>query len=158
MRAWRGGQQGTFLWGTPTQHPVLHDAPEHNHRADEQPIPTLSILICGGIGEEEWVIHSQSARALRYAHFSFVFLVFQALPSEIQGWGGDKSRKSAIGDLWEMLDGEEKARMPGSPTAQGERILGAGSQGRAPRAGWGMLQSWVRGGTSTFRPLSRAPR
>lgn len=35
--------------------------------------------------------------------------------------------------------------MPGSPTAQGERILGAGSRGRVPPPGWGMLQNWVRG-------------
>lgn len=34
--------------------------------------------------------------------------------------------------------------MPGSPTAQDESILGAGSQGRVPPPGWGMLQTWVR--------------
>lgn len=66
------------------------------------------------------------------------------LPSKIRGQGGDKNRKSAIGDLWEMLDSKEKVRMPDSPTAQGGRILGVGSWGRVPPPGWGMLQSWVR--------------
>lgn len=87
--------------------------------------------------------------------FIFSVLVFQALHSEIQVWGGDRSRKSTIGDLWEILDGKEKARMPGSPTAQGERILGAGSQGRVPPPGQGMLQKWVRG-AAPVHPTSGA--
>lgn len=95
--------------------------------------------------------------------------MFQALHSEIWGWRGDKSRKSAIGDLWEMLDSKEKIRMPGSPTAQEERILGLGARAKSPHQAGGCcrpgsgdqrlrIPHQEPSRTGTFQPLSRIPR